>query len=161
RVAELDRAFLEVGPERFALAPDRGELEAVLVAEREIRDALADEPRAGVEGRLDDAQAVGLEHVVGRLAVALDLELLQAAQHVEVLLAALDQQQVAALQRQIGLRHDRQLALAKQRKQTEVEGIGKAAASQRVARKHGVARYAHDEDPLLQAVHLGELPLAY
>src|SRR5690606_8045523 len=101
RVAELDRAFLEVGPERFALAPDRGELEAVLVAEREIRDALADEPRAGVEGRLDDAQAVGLEHVVGRLAVALDLELLQAAQHVEVLLAALDQQQVAALQRQI------------------------------------------------------------
>src|SRR5690606_13065716 len=152
RVAELDRLLLEIGAESFALAPDRRELEAVLLAEREIRNALPDEPRAGIERRLDDAETVGLEHVVGGLAVALDLELLQTAQHVEILLPALDQQQVAALQRQIGLGHDRQLAFPKEREQAEVERVREAAAGERAAGERRVARHANDEDALLQPI---------
>src|SRR5690606_11291503 len=137
-----------------------GELEAVLVAEREIRDALADEPRAGIERRLDHAETIRLEHVVGGLAVSLDLELLQPAQHVEILLAALDQQQVAALQRQICLGHDRQLALAEEREQAKVERVREAAAGERAAGERRVARHTDDEDALLQPIDLAQLLLA-
>src|SRR5690606_37785444 len=133
-VAELDRLLVEVGALGLALAPDRRELEAVLVSKREVGDALADEARARIERGLDDAETVRLEHVVGRLAVALDLELLKAAQHVEIFLAALNQQQVTALQRQVGLGHDRQLALAKQREQAKVERVRESAAGKRAAR---------------------------
>ncbi len=161
RVAELEHELVEVGADRLALAPDGDELEAVLLAKVDLDDRLAHELGAGLERRLDHAQAVRFEHVHVLLLVALDDELLQTAKHVEILLAALNQQQVAPLQRLVGFRHDPELALPEQREQPEVERVAEAAARQRLPGEHGLARHADDEDALLQAVHLADVGLGH
>src|SRR5690606_16507658 len=94
-----------------------------------------------------------------RTRVVHDLEFLEPAQHVEVPLAALDYQEIAALQRLVRWRHDVQLAGAKKPEQPEIERIGEAAPRKRCPLELRLPGHAHDEDALVQTINLAQLAL--
>ena len=84
--------------------------------------------------------------------LGVDIQFLQASQDVEILVLALNQQQVTADEDFVAARHDFQLAVAKDRNHTKVEHVSEAALLKRGLRQVAVLRQAHDKNSFVGTV---------
>ena len=105
----------QVGTDGLTLAPDAGKFDAVAFAEIEFTDGSPRESAARIQRRIHQRQAFRVEGAeIGRH-TCIDLQVLQAAQDIEVGRLPLDHQQVTALQHVVASRHDVQLAVPEHR----------------------------------------------
>ena len=156
-IAEFEAHGAEFGPMRSAIAPDGDQLELIAAAEVQLTDRFTGEGRMWMQRGFHHLQCVRVEDIQMRRRIVLDAQLLKAAQHVDVFLSTLHDQQITPLHRSFGSRHDFEFAIAEYRKQAKVECIGQSGITHALAFELGFLRHVDHEHTTLHFIELRQV----